>query len=475
MSTPDRERRHHEADEAAGQDPRDENKAFEGMADRHVDPDTGEILPARRTTRSGADRIDRDVQRGGAAADVGASTVRGERTIPSVNRERSIQSRISGGLALATIILLGGGFLFWYYNTQYSKTRDAEESARKAAAARAGGEMKVPPLGRIAPPRAPVDATPVSYGSASNTASVPPPVPSPAATNASGPPQKTPEQLELERQLTAPVLRRAQSLTAGTGGASPYAATSAMAGSPGPVSVMPNVAQLFAMQNPAAGTAPASSTLAANLKPTPTPAVAAQTLATRRLLLPKGAFIDCTLETAIDSTYEGMTTCIGASDIYGADGKVVLLERGTKYVGEQRGSPHQGQGRVFVVWNEARTPTGVVVQLASPGTDELGRNGLPGYVDTHFWERFGAAILISVIDGTMAAIVANQQSGTNIGGGGAVFAPQSSRDVITEVLRSTIAIPPTVIKNQGERIQILVARDVDFRSVYALRTDPSTP
>ncbi len=194
------------------------------------------------------------------------------------------------------------------------------------------------------------------------------------------------------------------------------------------------------------------------------------------MLLPKGAFIDCTLETAIDSTYEGMTTCIGASDIYGADGKVVLLERGTKYVGEQRGTPRQGQGRVFIVWNEARTPTGVVVQLASPGTDELGRSGLPGFVDTHFWDRFGAAVLISVIDGTMQAIAAQQQSGTRVGnGGGLVLGPQGSRDVMTEVLRSTVSIPPTVIKNQGERIQILVARDVDFRSVYALRSDPANP
>jgi type IV secretion system protein VirB10 len=238
------------------------------------------------------------------------------------------------------------------------------------------------------------------------------------------------------------------------------------------------MAQLIgALQAPASTSgAPAGGSLAASLRPTPTLAVAAQTLPTLRMLLPKGAFIDCTLETAIVSTYEGMTTCIGASDIYGADGKVVLLERGTKYVGEQRGTPRQGQGRVFVVWNEARTPTGVVVQLASPGTDELGRNGLPGFVDTHFWDRFGAAILISVIDGTMQAIAAHQQRGTNVGsGGGVVLGPQGSRDVIAEVLRSTVSIPPTVIKNQGERIQILVARDVDFRSVYALRTDPANP
>jgi len=407
--------------------------------------------------------------RGSAGAtpgrDAGGASVQGERAIPSVNRERSIQSRISGGLALATILLLGGGFLFWYYNTQYSRSRDAEEAARKATAARAGGEMKVPPLGRIDPPKAPTDATPILTAS-----TLPAPQSAAPPANAGGPPQKTPEQLALERQLGAPVLRKGQSLTSN---AAPYSGESA-APSQSAQPVMPNVAQLFgAMQSPAAVT-PTGNTLAANLRPTPTPAVTAQTLPTRRLLLPKGAFIDCTLETAIDSTYEGMTTCIGASDIYGADGKVVLLERGTKYVGEQRGSPHQGQGRVFVLWTEARTPTGVVVQLASPGTDELGRNGLPGFVDTHFWARFGAAILISVIDGTMQAIVAHQQGGTNVGGG-VVIGAQGGRDVMTEVLRNTIAIPPTVIKNQGERIQILVARDVDFRSVYALRTEPATP
>src|SRR5204863_4888562 len=111
------------------------------------------------------------------------------------------------------------------------------------------------------------------------------------------------------------------------------------------------------------------SALNALLRPTVTPVVAASILPTRRFLLAKGAFIDCTLETAIDSTLPGMTTCITATDTFSADGTVVLLERGSKLIGETRGEVQQGAPRVLVLWTEARTPTGVVVPLASPGTD----------------------------------------------------------------------------------------------------------
>jgi len=135
--------------------------------------------------------------------------------------------------------------------------------------------------------------------------------------------------------------------------------------------------------------------IASLLRATATASARAQILPTRRFLLAKGAFIDCTLETAIDSTLPGMTTCITATDTFSSDGTVVLLERGTKLIGETRGQVRQGVARVFVLWTEARTPTGIVVPLDSPGADELGRSGLAGEVNRHFWDRFGAAILIS--------------------------------------------------------------------------------
>jgi type IV secretion system protein VirB10 len=161
-----------------------------------------------------------------------------------------------------------------------------------------------------------------------------------------------------------------------------------------------------------------------------------------------------------------MTTCITATDTFSSDGTVVLLERGTKLIGETQGQVQQGSARVFVLWTEARTPTGIVVPLDSPGTDELGRSGLPGQVNRHFWDRFGAAILISTLDGAVQAAV--ESAGR--GGGAVIYNPSPSESVVTDVLKSTVNIRPTVTKRNGDRIQVFVARDVDFRSVYELRT-----
>jgi type IV secretion system protein VirB10 len=271
---------------------------------------------------------------------------------------------------------------------------------------------------------------------------------------ATGQPPKTPAELDLERQLS------------GTAFAASATGTPPLASSPEPGSSASFVPPGDLTRPDASG--PDAHRLAELLRPTRTSAVSAELLPTLRLLLPKGAFIDCTLETAIDSTLPGMTTCVTATDTFGVDGQVVLLERGTKLVGEVRGQAQQGAARIFVLWTEARTPTGVIIPLASPGADELGRAGLSGEVERHFWQRFGAAMLVTVIDGAVQAAVQSASRGD----GTVIYNPSGGQGVMTEVLKNTINIPPTITKMQGDRVQVLVARDLDFRSVYALRPIP---
>jgi type IV secretion system protein VirB10 len=402
----------------------------------------------------------------------GAANIPGERGIPPITRVRSVQSRVSTVLTVTLMGLLAAGLMVWYYSGAIGRSERAQQLAQAAARRRASGDAALPSLGLIRPPKSPFgDHDP-------GPAKIVPPPPSipvdetptpvtPPSYVQPVPPKKTPAELELERRLGGPVLaktsndREQPGAQADEGGSNGDAA-----GGIAPIT-------LAGSGGDSTGTAETRGepTLASLLRPTATPAVRARVLPTQRMLLPKGAFIDCTTETAVSSALPGMTTCITATDTFGADGTIVLLERGTKLVGETRGTVEQGKPRLFVLWTEARSPTGVVVPLASPGTDSLGRSGLTGEIDRHWWLRFGTAILITVIDGAVQGFTQHSANNNSI----IVVNPSTTSDVATEALRGTLNIRPTIEIAQGERIQILVARDVDFRSVYALHASAGEP
>lgn len=400
----------------------------------------------------------------------------GERGLPPQNPFKSVQSRVSSTLTVALMIALAAGLLIWYYSTALGRGDMARSAALAAEQRRAQGDTNLPPLGPFHLPRSPDRESPTHYTHSRLTnareATIPssplerilgappePPsaAPYPTAPYGGGPAPKTPAQLALDRRLAGPVLMPA-----------PGGSTPAFAGSVAGAGALPftNFSPSASPSSPEGkpdGESRGTPTLETLLHATPTPAVDARVLPTQRYLLPQGAFIDCTLETAISSSLPGMTTCVTATDTFSADGTVVLLERGTHLVGETRGMVQAGSPRLFVLWNQARTPAGIVVPLASPGTDELGRSGLSGSIDWHWWQRFGAAILVTVIDGVVQTI-GDRSSSSSIR-----INPSGASDVMTDVLRGTLSIPPTIDKPQGDRIEILVARDVDFRSVYTLR------
>lgn len=201
------------------------------------------------------------------------------------------------------------------------------------------------------------------------------------------------------------------------------------------------------------------------LKPTPLEGVRAARLSNRNLLVAQGTAIPCVLETAMSSDVPGFVSCVVLRDVLSDSGHVVLMEKGTQIVGEYRGQVRKGSKRMFVLWTRAKTPTGVIVALASPATDALGRAGFDGEIDTHFWERFGSALLLSIVSDA-AAIGRQQLSDADIEIRNTSGSAGTAAGIAVE---RSIDIPPTLNKNQGERVNIFVARDLDFSSVYDLK------
>ncbi|EBS5600566.1 hypothetical protein DUQ00_22175 [Salmonella bongori] len=381
--------------------------------------------------------------------------VDGERSIPSVNKTMDFQGKLTKWVIFIASMGVAGLLFYNFYadNLAPKKQKSADEAGEEVT----GGNTSIRPLQTpTLPPEFTEEKTPPVAPREK------PPLPTASQQNldANGKPVLTREEIILKRREDAPVAFSSRSSRNG-----------ASSGSSSSQVVTPEMAQ--------AGTAGADSPMlgagntggdefTSNLKPVNLASMKASYMGNTDLLLEAGREIKCTQFEAIDSTLPGQVSCIGSEDVWSESQNVLLMEKGTRYLGIIRKGLANGQKRLFVMWYEARTPKKVRVPLLSGGGDSLGRSGLDGYVSTHFWERFGAAILISVIDDTGTYLANRGMSNdgqTNINFGNTA---QAGGEVTSEVLKQTANIPPTLLRNQGSRVYIHVARDVDFSDVYSL-------
>lgn len=185
------------------------------------------------------------------------------------------------------------------------------------------------------------------------------------------------------------------------------------------------------------------------------------------LLLEQGTLIPCALRVRVISNISGQISCTISENVYSANGNVLLINKGSRVNGYYEGNSVQhGSSQLFVIWQEIRTLDNLIIPLNSGSTDELGANGLSGWVDQHFWERFSNAIMLSMIlDGNnillskMAGSTASNTENTR----------EAAKDIATTVLEQMGDIKPTLYKNQGDKVGIFVARDIDFSDVYDLK------
>ena len=344
-------------------------------------------------------------------------------------------------LALLTLVgLLALGFI--WFNAQYSHRSRKDQEAQQAAYT-GGGEQYTPPPAAAATKPAAL------------------PMPTPTATPTLLPATPTNQ----VNPATAPILAFSGQV------APPPESAPAV---PAPITTPTQSSGAIGGDN---------SPLAQRLKATPLEGEKAAVIANPNMTITEGTMIPCTLQTAINSELPGLVVCVVPIDIRSTTGNVVLLDRGTRIVGQIQTGLLQGQNRVFVDWTRAETPDHVVITLDSPGSDELGRSGLPGAVDNHFWQRFGGALMLTLVQGGLDAAVV-EAAGQGSGGSsstsqqaalGFVYSAQSNgQSIANTALQNTINIPPTLTKNQGDTVGLIVAHDLDFSDVYQLQVNGGT-
>ncbi|MFZ9395586.1 MAG: TrbI/VirB10 family protein [Erythrobacter sp.] len=183
-------------------------------------------------------------------------------------------------------------------------------------------------------------------------------------------------------------------------------------------------------------------------------AAQARAMANPSTTVMQGTLIPAVLETAIDTNVPGFVRAIVSEDVRSFDGRRILVPRSSRLIGQYQSGLQGGQKRAYVIWTRLIRPDGASVSLASPAVGFDGATGIQGEVKSNFFQRFGSALLLSVVGGL--STIASSGATVVLGGGQSAAASAADRDG---------QIGPTVRVRQGEPIRVFTARDLDFSQV----------
>jgi len=373
------------------------------------------MRPNRQPERVGiADQVDPREDQGAEIIDLATRNV-----LPSVTQRRPKSEGLGLAAGVVAVALLGG-ITLW-----------SMDAARNGAQ-----QVPATPAPAAPAPAAPLDA--------------PPQVPPQAITDLNAQPLPAPEQQSV---LAAPPQGAIVSAPASNPASSPTVVFDASAMPPQALAVPAGPVGDAAPS--AAPTGNSNDDFATRLggvggtKATATAGIDPKTTVTQGTLIP------AVLETAIDTDVPGYVRAVVSADVRSFDGSRVLVPRSSRLIGQYKSGLQAGQKRAYVIWTRLIRPDGVSVNIASPAIAFSGETGLAGKVNTHFFERFGSAMLLSVIGGLSA--VTGGTTGLVIASGG--------QSAAAAAVGQSANIGPTVRVRQGEPIRVFTARDLDFSRV----------
>lgn len=333
--------------------------------------------------------------------------------LPAVT-QRKPRGEGLGMLAGVTLVAVLGGVTLW--------SMDAARTAQPQPPAQAPAPAAAPP---------PVEAAPAVPAAAITPAGDPGLAAPPQQAVLAAPPQGAVMAAPASNPAASPtVVFDASALPIGMG--APAAPVAVPAGASG------NGADDFATR--IGGVGGSAATAAASFDPKTT--------------VTQGTLIPAVLETAIDTDVPGYVRAVVSVDVRSFDGSRVLVPRSSRLIGQYKSGLQAGQKRAYVIWTRLIRPDGVSVNIASPAVGFAGETGLAGKVNTHFFERFGSAMLLSVVGGLSA-----------LGGNAGVIIASGGQSAAAAAVGQSAQIGPTVRVRQGQPIRVFTARDLDFSRV----------
>lgn len=191
----------------------------------------------------------------------------------------------------------------------------------------------------------------------------------------------------------------------------------------------------------------------------------------RARILTRDQVIPAVMKSSVSSRIPGSVLATVERDVWssGADAhRLILIPKGTSLIGRQASSPQRGDARLAVVWTEMIRPDGARILVSGESADAMGRAGLVGKVDDRLVERYGAAVLISLLGTAEDVLILqlDEQDRASSNDSTVVVAGESSTSNFGSIARNlvdeTLDLPPVITVAQGTRFHVLLTADVRF-------------
>ncbi len=211
--------------------------------------------------------------------------------------------------------------------------------------------------------------------------------------------------------------------------------------------------------------------------------VVATVINDRSHTIAQGKLLTAVLETSINTEASGSVRGIVSRDVYGESGNEVLIPRGSRLFGSYSSKIVQGQGRVQINWTRLIRSDGVDLSISFNASDQFGRSGIPGEVDSKYGSVVANSLLTSILavggvavaqklltNGSSTTTTTNPTQGTTTTTGSAANqaiydVSKTITDTLGQVIGNRIDVNPVIRIVQGTKVTVIVNSDINVPSL----------